>query len=87
MSVHNQVSLGTSDTIQSKLRFEREAASAGVTVQSYCTDNGVYTSKDILDALSKEGQDIRFSGIGAHHQNGVSENSIDQSRTWCAQQG
>ena len=42
VAVFNQVSLSASDTITSKLKFERDAASAGVTVQAYGTDNGVY---------------------------------------------
>ena len=76
ISVHNQVSLSASDTIASKLKFEREAMSVGVQVDSYCTDNGIYTSQEFLDELGKQDQTIRLSGVGGHHQNGVSENAI-----------
>ena len=76
ISVHSQVSLSASDTIASKLKFERDALSVGVRVDSYCTDNGVCTSRDFLDELQKENQTIRLSGVGGHHQNGVAENAI-----------
>ena len=70
------MSLGASNTIASKMKFERDAAAVGITVKSYVTDNGIYTSKDFLDELSKKDQTIRLSGVGAHHQNGVAENAI-----------
>ncbi len=76
ISVHNQVSLAASDTIASKLKFERDAGSAGVAVKHYCTDNGTYTATDFLEELDKKDQTIRLSGVGAHHQNGVAENAI-----------
>ena len=76
VSVHNQVSLGASDMIASKIKFEHNAMSTGVTVQDYCTDNGVYSSKEFMDELAERAQSIQMSGVGAHHQNGVAENAI-----------
>ena len=76
ISVHNQVSLSALDTIASKMQFERDALGSGVTVKSYCTDNGIYTSHDFMEELAKNDQTIRMSGVGAHHHNGVAENSI-----------
>ena len=64
------------ETIESKLLFEREALSTGVYVQSYCTDNGIYTSKEFLKKLINQEQGIRLSGVGGHHQNRVAENAI-----------
>jgi hypothetical protein len=62
--------------VQAKLRFEREAAAAGVHVRAYCTDNGIYTSKEFAAELSSKGQGIKHSGVGGHHHNGVAENAI-----------
>ena len=58
------------------LSFEREAATVGVEIKGYNTDNGVYTAKEILSKLNKNSQTLRLSGVGAHHQNGPAENAI-----------
>jgi hypothetical protein len=49
LTVIHQVGLTGTETVQAKLRFEREAASVGVSVRAYCTSNGVYTSKEAPD--------------------------------------
>jgi hypothetical protein len=74
-AVH-QVGLTGTETVQAKLKFEREAASVGVQVRDYCTDNGIYTSKEFATELASKGQGIRHSGVGGHHHNGVAENAI-----------
>ena len=74
--VNCQVSLGAYETIESKLMFERDAQTIGVTVKAYCTDNGVYTSKEFMKELDASGQGIKHSGVGGHHHNGVAENGI-----------
>jgi transposase InsO family protein len=76
IAVHHQVSLGAADTIKSKLLFERNAFEDGVVVQAYHTDNGIFSSKEFLGELVSKGQNIRFSGSGAAHQNGVAERGI-----------
>lgn len=76
IAVHHQVSLGAADTIKSKLLFERNAFDDGVVVQAYHTDNGVFSSKEFLAELVSKGQNIRFSGSGAAHQNGIAERGI-----------
>ena len=48
----------------------------GNTIQSYTTDNGVYTAKDFTLELERQGQSHQLSGVGAHHQNGPAENAI-----------
>ena len=58
ISVHNQVSLGITNTLASKVQFETEAISARETIKLFCTDNGVYTSKNFLDELGKQEQGI-----------------------------
>ena len=72
----NQVSLKADETLRGKARFERFANTCGVNIVAYRGDNGVFKSKAYQDNLKRKKQTIRFSGIGAHHQNGVAECSI-----------
>ena len=72
----HQVSLRATDTVISKRSFERLAKSCGVKIQAYHGDNGVFKAKEFMEAITSQGQDIRFSGVGAHHQNGVAERAI-----------
>ena len=76
VSLVHQVSLSETDTVQAKLHFERAADESGVVIQSYHTDNGVFTSAQFLEELLQNQQTIRFSGSGAAHQNGVAERAI-----------
>ena len=45
-------------------------------MKRYCTDNGVYTSREFLEEIHTNSQKIRHSGVGGHHQNGVAECAI-----------
>ena len=76
ISIHHQVGFTSSETLKSMLTFEREAAQVGITIEGYNTDNGVYTSKEIMGKMMDDKQTLRLSGVGAHHQNGPAENSI-----------
>ena len=76
VAVFNQVSFTAEETVTSKLNFEKEAASAGVAVQAYSSDNGIYISKEFTKELFGKGQGIRRSGVGGHHHNGCAENAI-----------
>ena len=71
-----QHSLNADETIRSKLKYEREAAEAGVHVQSYHADNGIYTSAKFTEEIHKRGQKLTFCGVGAHHGNGIAERGI-----------
>jgi transposase InsO family protein len=75
-----QKSLAASDTIRSKLAFEREAADSGVKIKQIHTDNGVFNSAEFRLHCEHLKQKLSFSAVGAHHQNGVAENAI---RTIC----
>ncbi len=76
ISVHNQVSLNATATIQSKHSFERSAIRHGVAIRAYRGDNGVYRSKEFRNDLNQFGQNLDLCGVGAHHQNGVAERAI-----------
>ena len=71
IEVHHQASFNASDTIMSKMKFERNGMGMGVHVKRYCTDNGIYTSQDFMDEIHKNEQCIRHCGVGGNHQNGV----------------
>ena len=72
----NQVSLGGTDSIQTKLRFERHTGSCGVTVKRYRADNGIFAAADFLTSVDDSGQTMTHSGVGGHHHNGTAENTI-----------
>lgn len=45
-------------------------------MSAYHTDNGVFKSKQFMEALGVDKQKITFCGVDAHFQNGVAENSV-----------
>ena len=45
-------------------------------MSQYNTDNGIYTANDFTLELEKNAQTLQLRGIGAHHQNGPTENAI-----------
>ena len=73
---YHQRSLAASDTIIAKRHMEQDALSCGVTIKNFQTDNGVFKSKAFEFALQNGLQTIKFSGVGAHHQNGRAERAI-----------
>ena len=50
---------------------------AVVPVESYSTDNVIYTYKDFTRYLHGKVQGISRSGVGGNHHNGISENAIN----------
>ena len=68
-------------TIQAKQRLEKTMLDMGVLVQSYQSDNGIFTSTDFMDEVNKGLKNITFSGVGAHHQNGIAERGIQSILT------
>ena len=73
---YHQRSLSATDTIIAKKHMEQDGLSCGVSIKSYQTDNGVFKSKAFEFALQNGLQTIKFSGVGAHHQNGRAERAI-----------
>jgi hypothetical protein len=64
------------DTIKGKQAFEKFAHARGVRVEHYHANNGIFASNGFKDEVKKCGQSITFCGVGAHHQNGVTERRI-----------
>ena len=76
ISIRHQVSLQTTDTIHSKLSYEAEAFSSGVTIQAYHSDKGTFAAKDFVNAIDDAKQTIKYSGSHTGFQNGVAERAI-----------
>eukprot|EP00957_Ditylum_brightwellii_P160234 12199054-Ditylum_brightwellii.AAC.1 len=74
--VYHQQSLLAANSIKSMLRLGREAAESGVRVGALYTDNGTFSSTGFMSYLATKRQPIRFSGVGASHQNAVAERDI-----------
>ena len=51
-------------------------ADMGVTVQAYQADNGIFDTRAFVNNIESGLQNIKFSGVGAHHQNGIAEHAI-----------
>jgi hypothetical protein len=80
--LRHQVSLRVGDTLRTKHAFERFAAEHGVKIRAYRADNAPFGAKEFIDDLAARGQDITYSGTGAHHQNGVAERAIQTVTSW-----
>ena len=76
IQVWHQVTFRADETIKSKLLYKHDASNYVVYIQAYHTDNGVFTSKDVMDTLIEKDQHIQFSGAGTANQNGVAERGI-----------
>ena len=76
MIINHQMSINATETVKSKLSFEREAQSQGVVIKGYHTNKGIFNTLDFMEELLKKQQKIRFIGSGASHQNGSAERSI-----------
>ena len=71
-----QHSLGSDETVKSKLKYEQEARQYGVFVKAYHSDNGIFTATEFQLELQKQDQCLTLAGVGAHHQNAVAERAI-----------
>jgi len=70
------ISTGTQEAVAAKHCFELHAMSFNRPIHCYHTDNGIFRSKLFRDSCTIHGQGIRFSGVNAHHQNGLAERYI-----------
>ena len=62
----HQPTLGSADTVCSKMLFEQEMLQYGRKVGGYHTNNGVFTSKQFTNAIAHPQQGLRLGGVGAH---------------------
>jgi hypothetical protein len=68
--------MSSKETVKAKESFERYAKSYGVNIKHYHADNGRFKDKAFMKSIEDSGQTISFSGVGAHHQNGIAEKRI-----------
>ncbi len=77
-----QLSNSAVDTIRSKRTLKRLACDEGITIKHIHTDNGVFASAAFRADCDSKSQKLSFSGVGAHHQNGVAERNIKTVSQW-----
>ena len=51
-------------------------ADMGIMVQAYQADNSIFAAHASVNNIESGLQNIKFSGVGAHHQNGITERAI-----------
>jgi hypothetical protein len=71
--IYNKVSALDGETLIGKKKYERLALDISVYFQAYHADNGIFATKAFRAHCDYKGQELEFSGVGAHHQNGVAE--------------
>ena len=77
IKVYPQVSLGASDTLLSKAKFEQFFKSkCQREVQHYHSDQGIFISKAFKSDCEVKKQKQTFSAVGAKWQNGLAESSV-----------
>ncbi len=77
-----QLSTTAVDTIRSKRILERLAYDEGITIKHFHSDNGVFASTAFWADCESHSQKLSFSGVGAHHQNGIAERNIKTISQW-----
>ena len=63
--VHVQESTSAEDTLEAKAAFEQMADQAGIKIQHYHCDNGIFASNGFREAVLEAKQTISFCGVGA----------------------
>ena len=69
LSMKHHVAINATETVKAKLTFEREDKSQGVMISEYHTD--ISNTSNFMEELLKKQQKLRFSAVGASHQNGA----------------
>ena len=65
-------------TLQAKHDYKHLAATRNVRVKHYHAYNGRFAERSFTNDCKASTQLINFCGVGAHHQNGIAENTIKQ---------
>ena len=76
--VYLQKSTNAEETLDAKEAFERYAYQHGVKILHYHADNGRFNENAWIHHLHQQNpqQPQSYSGVGAHHQNGIAEKRI-----------
>ena len=76
--VHLMTDATGESTLEAKNSFEQACSSRGIDISHYHGDNGRFAEPLFVQDCKDKLQRITFCGVGAHHQNGVTENTIKQ---------
>ena len=82
MFLQHQVSLRIGKTLKAKYAFEQMARDFSVSIKTYHANNMPFGNGDFVRSVEDSGQSIKFSVVGAHHQNGVAERTIQTVSSW-----
>ena len=74
--VYLQPDSSVQTTLKGKLAWEQYAASQGVAIKSYHTDNGIFKANGWMDNCKQKQKSITFTGVNAHHQNRIAKRRI-----------
>ncbi len=70
------------ETIKTSLWLEAMAQEEGFWIKGYHSDNDIFASPEFKNHCAQHHQKYSFSGVGAKHQNGVSERNIKTVAQW-----
>ena len=74
--VHLQKTSTAEETLEAKRAFERYSLDRGVTIKAYHADNGIFRANKWQQACIESKQRLSFTGVNAHHTNGMAEKRI-----------
>ena len=74
--VYLQKSTTAAETLEGKKAFEITCEKHGVKVSNYHADNGIFRANEWRRECARKGQGLTFSGVNAHHTNGLAERRI-----------
>jgi hypothetical protein len=77
-----QYSTTANKTIKSAQHLESMAKQENIKVKKYHSDNRIFASTAFKNHCESQQQEFSFSGVGAHHQNEVSERNITPVAQW-----
>jgi hypothetical protein len=66
------------ETLLAKSSFEQHTREGGVTINSYCADNGRFADSGFQQSVKDCNQTITYCAVGAHHQNKIVEQRIKE---------
>ena len=78
MYTHLQRGQTLIESIEAKAAYERMAATFGIRVKKFHTDNEIFAEEDFRSNVLDNNQKIIYCGVRAHFQNGISEAAIKQ---------
>ncbi len=74
--IYHHTALTSEETVKGKEAFEAYAKAHGVRIKQYHANNGRFKEIAFLKSIHVNHQTFSFSGVGAHHQNGVAEKRL-----------